>query len=628
MKRLVVFLFSTWLMQSTLASTDYHALLSLIENRDSISEQQLKSWQDHLLFPHLWEAWLTKHLNDISVDQANEFLNHTDTQAAAHFFRPKWRSELVRREAWHEVTAEFAGATDASNLCWYLEAQAQIGQSPNLDLVEQLWFTGRSQPDQCDRFFALWLEAHSEVDEVVWRRQLMAFYSRNGRLLRYLNRFYENTEATALGNFLVEVYDQPKAIIDQRYNPESAKIRELALAAVNRMAYQDPQSASNLWLQIVQVTPGMTQPEIREASRYLGIAMAKQAIPQAWYWLEIADPNHEDEDVQHWLLQNALASQDHLRIVDLYQQSSPEIKASDQWRYWLGVALLQVDGALHDDNPLHGLSLQRSYYGYLAAGVLGKKPALNAANASGSSRHASLLSAAPVLRAQALFHAGFVERAQVEWNLYLRNQPDPVQLAAAELALEWGWYAKATQAAGWSRNYDLLHLRYPSAFSEHVESHAASLDMPTFWIYGVMRQESRFEPTALSHANAHGLMQILPATAKQTAERFNLDYSNKDDLFEPETNIAIGTQYLRQLYEQFQHPVFATAAYNAGPSRVRVWRERFPNEMSVWIESIPFDETRNYVKFVLTYSQVYALKRNYDWHLSSWTTPAQSLALQ
>lgn len=614
-------LVGTWVS----ANTDFNDKLELISD-GKIDKNQLSQWSNETLYPYYLEAWLTENITSLSQSDVDAFLSDDNNVGAAWFFRPKWRNELIRREDWPQINQQFADFNSAELSCYYFQSQVELGQKVSPSDVEKLWQTGRSQPDNCDPFFADWIASLDDPDPQIWDRQLKAFYSRNGTLLRYLNRFYRSDENRTTGEFLVSVYDEPKSIISKNYNPNDPHMRELALAAVNRMAFQDPRSASNLWLQIVKVTPEIGQDAVQEASAFLGIAMAKNALPEASYWLSIADPKREDEIVQHWRLQIALVDKDYYRILDYYQALSPELKTESQWRYWSGVARMKVEGAVADDNPIIALSTQRLYYGYLAAGVLGVPPSLNSNPQYAPIDVAAIANEPPLVRSKALYQAGDTLRGQVEWNLFVRQQPDAIQHAAAELAMSWGWYAKASQSAAWSGRYDLIHLRFPDAFGPFVEYHADQLDLPRYWVYGLMRQESLFEHTAVSSANAHGLMQILPTTAAQTARRYGIAYSDKNDLYDPSTNIEIGTNYMAELLREFGHPVFATAAYNAGPSRVVAWRERFPNEMTIWIESIPFDETRNYVKSVLAYSQIYAITTGEEWQLASWTTPATAFA--
>lgn len=623
--RIVIFLIAIALPLTSTAITMYQSKVRLIE-QSLVSPAEIKQWRSDILFPHLYEQWLSQNITTLSPADVDIFLKDPENNAAAWFFTPKWHAELIRREDWQSINQAFADESDPDLICYYLQSQQELNLPIDESKVASLWDSGLSRPDHCDPFLIDWISKQPDAESLVWKRQLRAFYSRNGKLLRYLNRFYETADSKSHGQFLAEVYGNPRHIVSQHYNPDSSKMHELALAAVNRMAYQDPRSASNLWLQIVKATPAITQQQIREASRYLGIAMAKQALPEASYWLSIADPKGEDEDVQHWRLQIALTKKDYNTVISYYQQLSDGLKRKDQWRYWYGYARLKTDGSLSDDNPLKALSKQRLYYGYLAAGTLGITPSLNAEPDYPPVAMQQLTNRNEIKRAQKLFESGDIIRAQVEWNLLVRNLDNELQHTAAELALTWGWYAKASQSAGWSGRYDLIHLRYPNAFDQIVNSQAEKLDLPNYWIYGVMRQESRYENTAVSPAGAYGLMQILPSTAKQTAKRFGIPFSGTEALFDPQTNIEIGSQYLHELLGRFDHPVFATAAYNAGPSRVNAWRELFPNDIKIWIESIPFDETRNYVKSVLVYSQIYALTNESDWHLASWTHPNDALA--
>jgi soluble lytic murein transglycosylase len=610
---------------TSVADTTYLNKSALI-SENLITKSELNRWKDDLLFPHLYEQWLTKNISEINQKDVDRFVNNPENKAAAWFFKPKWRSELIRRKDWNQINKSFSSFSDPTLACHYLESLKELKKPLDTDKIKSLWLSGNSRPDHCDPFFIVWLESLKDPDTIVWERQILAFYNRNGTLIRYLNRFYKNEVNRQLGEFLTGVYFDPKSIISQSYDPNIKQMHEIALASVNRMAFQDPRSASNLWLQIVKATPNISQEEIRKASRYLGIAMAKQALPEASYWLTIADPNKEDETVQHWRLQIALMQKDYAYVLDLYDSLSNTLKQSNQWLYWKGVAHLKVNGYLSNDNPLYSLSKRRLYYGYLAAGVLGTAPSLNATPNYKGINSSTLAKRKELIRAKTLYEIGEITRAQVEWNLYVRYQDNDTQHAAALLAQQWGWFAKASQSAGWSGRYDLIELRYPDAYNSTIDPLSKTLELPTYWLYGIMRQESRYERTAVSPAGALGLMQVMPATAKSTAKKHNIEYASVQDLHDPDTNISIGSHYLNDLLARFNHPVFATAAYNAGPSRVKVWRERFPNEITIWIESIPFDETRNYVKSVLAYSQIYAIKSDTNWRLSSWTNPQSAFA--
>lgn len=606
--------------------SDFTAIAEQINSQDFTYNELKQNWQQHVLFPHIEEVWLTKNIERLSPKYVEYFLRQPENKAAAWFFQPKWQKELVRREEWPLIANSGAVIDDSVFACYYLKSLDELNREVPSIVVSELWQTGKSQPNHCGPYFKQWLNSQKNRSDLIWQRQLLAFYERNGSLLKHLGTLYFKDEYKALSEFLLEVYEDPKRIISKKYDPNSPEKRALALAAVNRMAYRDPRSASNLWLRILKVSPGIPSDEIQEASRYLGIAMAKQGLPESYYWLTIADPEKSDSIVQHWRLQTALAKGDYGQVLELHQELSEELKSTAQWKYWSGLALYKTNGFLDRQNPLYELSTKRLYYGYLAAIALGRAPSLDSSPDYPPIALRQVASIPALQRAKALFSSDEITRAQVEWNLWVKAQDNQVQHTAGELALSWGWYAKSTQAADWSGRYDLIHLRYPNAFGELVSENAKDLRLPEYWIHGVMRQESRFDPMALSHAGAYGLMQIMPATATSTAKKHRIQYSGTDDLYNPETNISIGSHYLRDLVEEFTNPIFATAAYNAGPSRVDAWKERFPYEMTIWIESIPFDETRNYVKSVLAYSQIYAITNETPWVLSAWTEPEERVA--
>lgn len=602
------------------AAADFTKQLAQIQ-AGQVTKTQLNQWRNELLYPYLLEQWLTENLKNIEVNTAQTFLNNPNYEAAAVRFRPKWHQEIIRRQDWQAIHDTFKTHKNAVHSCHFLEAQLALGKAIDFTKISTLWDSEKSQPDHCDPFFTLWLASLNNPDDAIWARQQKAFYARSGSLVSYLNSLYQTDRYRALGEQLTKVYNAPKQLVEYRYNPDDADSRAIALAAVNRMSFQDPRSASNLWSQVVKHSPKLTVEQRQQASRYLGIAMAKNALPQADYWLTLADPKLADKTIQHWRLQIALLNNDYSTVEQRHASLSPDVKNDIQFQYWYGFARFKNTGQIERDNPLIQLSKQRRYYGYLAAGLLGVTPSLAANPSYAPVDTKAIESAVEIQRAKALYEQGYIKRASLEWHRYIRNLSNPLQHAAAEVAYQWGWHAKSSQAAGWSQRYDLIPLRYPAAFEETVNQYANEFALPKRWIYGVMRQESRFDEHAISPANAHGLMQILPTTAQETADRFNLTYSGKNDLYKPQINIAIGSQYLRELLDTFGHPVYATAAYNAGPSRVTRWQNQFPTDMPRWIESIPFDETRHYVKSVMAYSQIYALTFNSEWRLKEWIEP-------
>ncbi|MHA7878188.1 MAG: lytic transglycosylase domain-containing protein [Saccharospirillum sp.] len=579
---------------------------------------ELDSWSDHPLYTHLATHWAERHLPDLETDWVETLMDRPDAEAALWGFGPAWLSELARRGDWASYRA--LAPRFRSDRCHELSALADAGQDPTQAELEQLWLTGNSLPEHCDP----WLErllALDHADTLIWERQLLAFAARNGGLVAHLSRLYTSPAGQHRGERLNAVYQNPMALLDAPYHPGEAWQRELALAAVDRMAYLKPEHASNLWVQVLQATPTLQRQQIQERSAHLGIAMAKLALPQAEYWLNLADPAQTGADVQHWRLQVALAQSDWQQVLALHRGLDSGLQRQAMWQYWPAYAHYRLGDTDRAEAIWADLAQRRSYYGFMAAKHLSQAPALNREERSVAAEAIQELQRWPALeRAGMLFAAGDVARAQLEWNLALRDQSDATQMAAAHLARDWGWYHKASQAAGWSGRYGELSLRYPRPWQDGVYRHSNDNALPLPWVYAIIRQESHFMDDAVSRAGALGLMQVMPNTGRHivATQALPYDLTDANALLDPHLNIELGTRYVNMMMARYMHPIYATAAYNAGPSRVDTWIERYPEDMRIWIESIPFDETRGYVKSVMAYTQVYAALEQSDWTFATW----------
>jgi soluble lytic murein transglycosylase len=608
-------------------ASDYRAWLDQIE-RQQMTFEQLRQLDDHLLYPHLATHWVEHNPESTNAAWFQAFLNDANHQPAAWTTRQDWLNELARRESWSPYLNYLASSGETGSNCQPFAAREALGETIPIREIEHAWLVGYGLADACGSYLERLFELPN-FNELIWQRQLLAFNARSGSLIGYLNTLYPDTAWQQRGDWLVEVYNDPTRIASQLYHPQKVWHRELALAAVDRMAYLKPENTSNLWVDLIRSTPAFTQTEVRRVSRHLGIAMAKLALPQADYWLSIADPARSDDDVQHWRLQSALARSDWSAVMDLYQALPASLQDRDQWQYWSAEALYHLDDKAAARSSLQSLATQRSYYGFLASSKLGSPAALNTATEARREDIEAQLATLPELqRARVLFLAGDLERAQIEWNLAVRPMNSEQHFAAAHLANQWQWHHKASQTVGWSGRFDELDLRYPTPWNELVHQVSDLHQVPPYWIYGVIRQESGYMTRAVSSAGAMGLMQLMPYTAQHLSDTDGLGLTDASDITEPVINLDLGTRYLARMMARYDNPVYATAAYNAGPSRVDRWKERYPADLSVWIESIPFDETRGYVKAVLTYAQIYANRDQNDWTLAQWLQPDQLADLE
>ncbi len=194
-----------------------------------------------------------------------------------------------------------------------------------------------------------------------------------------------------------------------------------------------------------------------------------------------------------------------------------------------------------------------------------------------------------------------------EWNWALRGRDEGFLVAAAELALRHDIYDRAINTAELASAQDHFELRFITPYRQVIEPQVRRQGLDMSWVYGLMRQESRFIAPARSSAGAQGLMQVMPATGKWVAGKIGLPNYNPRLLTDPDTNVLLGTSYMRIILDDLDnHPVLASAGYNAGPGRARRWRDERPLEGAIYAETIPFDETRDYVKKVMANTVIYA----------------------
>jgi soluble lytic murein transglycosylase len=284
-----------------------------------------------------------------------------------------------------------------------------------------------------------------------------------------------------------------------------------------------------------------------------------------------------------------------------------EQQRQPQWRYW-SARVLEAEGKKSDAQRLYAeLARSRGYYGFLAADRLGEDYSMQHAPIDASPEELSAMLARPGIQmAQELYALGQVVDARRQWNWSTRNLSNRELQVAALLARQWGWHDRAILTVGRSQHLDDIELRFPVVYRESIETNAQRASIDPSWVYGVVRQESAFMTDARSHAGALGLMQLMPTTGRLTGRRVGLHAYSQGAILNVENNLRLGVSYLKEVLDRNRgHQTLATASYNAGPHRVVNWMPDKALDADIWVETIPFNETREYVKNVMSYSAIY-----------------------
>jgi soluble lytic murein transglycosylase len=578
-------------------------------------EQLLADLRDYPLYPYLIYADLQRRLPTASTGEVEAFLeDYADTPLAPRL-RRAWLKAFYRQGRWSDVVRAYRPTTNSAMRCRYLHALYQSGKrDAALAQVEELWLVGYSQPPACDAIFDIWRQAGRLTPALAWARVRLAMRSGHPGLAGYVARFLPEDDRDLVVLWR-RVRSAPASVLKSGVFPtDHPLVPEILAYGIQRLARRSPEQAARGWEKLKD-RYAFTDEQVAEVHRSVGLSLAARHKDEAMTWLASIDDRYADERVRETRVLSALKDWQWREAIGWMDRLEDKDRSDERWQYWRARSLEQ----LGEQGPATGifaeLAGRRSFYGFLAADRVDLSYRLNEAPLGLDETEIDTVSWIPgVRRARELHLLGRTVDARREWY-HTTRQMDPEELAAAAvLAHRWGWHDRAILTVGRTGRLDDLALRFPLAFREPVMQQAQTQAIEPAWVFAVMRQESAFSADAQSPAGAMGLMQLMPHTARQVARRLNTRIKHQQQLFDADTNIRLGSAYLRRLLNELdEHEALATAAYNAGPHRVRSWLpESGAMPSDLWIEAVPFSETRNYVKRVFTYTAIYENRLGQD----------------
>ncbi len=572
---------------------------------------QLAPPTGHVLdpYPEYW-ALSNQVARPAEVDAARiqDFLQRYAGSWLAEKLRGEWLRNLGRRGDWAQLAAEFQNMEQPEQdlKCYQFQARLQNGDRSALEEARPLWFSLVDTPESCVPVLqTLVREALVSPDETWFRvRRLMEAKRLAG--------------ARAVASWLpADQQPGPSDLDKASANPTtyfdrlpinfsaSRQGRELALIALARIARDDPQAA---YVRYARIDERLSSTERGYVLGQIAWQAAARLLPDANAWFKAAGDTPMSDEQAAWRVRAALRAGDWRAVRSAVEAMPPAQREQADWSYWLGRAHQALGNREAGRKEFARIAGHPTFYSILAGEELGQTFTLPAKARATSVDEADMARQTPGLqRAIALFRLDLRTEGTREWNWTLRNKDDRFLLAAAQLAQQLGIYDRAINAADRTRNEHDYSLRYLAPFRDRIEPNAKSRDLDTGWVYGLMRQESRFVTAARSGVGAQGLMQIMPATGQWVAGKLGMKGFNVGWLQDPDTNVMLGTTYMRMVLAGLDnHPVLASAAYNAGPGRAKKWKDSKPLEGAVYAETIPFNETRDYVKKVMANSVIYA----------------------
>jgi soluble lytic murein transglycosylase len=571
--------------------------------------QLLKRLDDYPAQPYLEHDAFVHRVSKVKPQQAELFFRRFSDYPFVYHARGKWLSVLARRGDWENYLAFFDGRENTRLRCLSFQARLKLGRLEGLnDEIAKVWLHGYSQPSQCDPAFEHYLASHEAPEKVIWLRIEKAFKARRPNLARYLGKKLQ-PEERAVAETWYQAHRRPQRSLKKLADAaDNERNRAIIVHAIDRLARKDSLKALEYW-NLIRDQFEFSQQQIDQSQLRIALSAAYQHKPEARGLLSRLDPSSMNDQAYLWLARIQLRSSDWSGLKDTINQMPAHLQQENEWQYWLSRSL-EADGQLVDSlNLLEQISHKSSYYGFLAADKLHREYHIEQENAASLDvDEEAFLTANPhLLRARELYFLDRLVDAKREWFQALRYLDQDGIKQAATLASKWKWHDSAIRTVAKTPHRSDYDLRFPMPYKQQVLESAQARELDPALIYGVMRRESLFDPLARSSVGALGLMQLMPSTARLVARSLGMKRPRKSDILRVENNIRFGTHYLKTVMNRFDNNVaLAAAAYNAGPNNVRRW---LPKESimsaDLWVETVPFTETRNYVQAVLAYSTVF-----------------------
>ncbi|MGQ3889366.1 transglycosylase SLT domain-containing protein [Legionella sp. CNM-1927-20] len=544
----------------------------------------------------------TKWNQNLPEQPEQDFLNfiNNDTPLAKKL-REKWLYQLARQKDWVNYGLYYKQTEDVNLQCFYHLANYYQGKTDTaFSAAKALWLTGDSQPPACNQLFELLLKSENFNQSLITERIILALDKRNLPLVRYLLKQYKVPRLKDEQQ-LIAIYQNPLRI---QQLPVNDLYSHFYLFGLKRMVSLNMPQALKFWEKVKNnnlLNNGQKQTFLAHVALYK--AMRNQ--DDTWEWFTKVQPAYYNDVLLDWQIRFALKHKQWKQVASLINHFQDQ--QNPCWQYWSARAK-EALGQLEQAKDIYQeLAKSRQYYGFLASLRLNKKFSFENENPI-DDRTILKPYESFIDKVKLLYQNHQTLEASRLLNDFVSELPKEEKSALLSwVANELQWHGKSVALSNTQELNNQLSLRFPIPYSSAINSYAKNYQVPQEFIYAIIRQESGFRDDAVSQAGARGLMQVMPTTASSVAKQARIDYKDKTQLFSWEKNLNIGVAYLKHLSKRFNdHPALIAAAYNAGPRQVNYWLKNHPaNDMDIWIETLPWRETRNYLKNVIAFYAVY-----------------------
>ena len=561
---------------------------------------------------HLLEAYpaywlLSGNLERSDPREIQAFLVRYADSPLAESLRRDWLKSLGAGANWDLFRGEYplVVGEDLEITCYSFQERLARGDPEVAAESRALFVSAREVPTACDPVFARAVADNAITDAQIWdrlRRLLAAGSVKDAKRTNLLL-----AKKVAMVDKLIDhAYADPqKFLAHEKLGQRPPRDAQEVLAfAIERLARNKPEDAAD---RLEANAARLTADLYRFAWGQVALQGALAHHARALEWYGHADIAALTDSQIAWKARAAMRAADWKEVLAAIGALSPPEARESNWRYWKARALRATGAPEAADAILKDLATHAGFYGLLAADEMGlaTPPQWDNGWRPAPADLDRVRELPGIKRALELYRLGLDNEALREWLWAIRGLDDKSLLAAAELARLANEPDRAIGTAERTVQVHDIAQRFPMPHRDAIAAAAKQYDVDEALLYGIVRQESRFMVEARSRAGARGLMQLMPSTARWVARQISIAPFRNDMLVRPEVNVQMGAYYFKRVLDDLGHPVLATAAYNAGPNRARRWRDDRPLDAAVYTETIPFNETRDYVKKVFANAWYY-----------------------
>lgn len=591
---------------------------ALQTNQLNLYQQFYARLDGYPLQGYLQYLHLRHRLNHVSSATISDFLQQQDNTFYAERLRATWLDRLAKQQRWQDYLQFYRAPQSAERDCYRLQALLATGQEKKaFELTPAMWLVSHSQDKACDPVFARWQQAGLLTEDFRQQRMMLALRDNQFSIASYLARSGPRaTQDLAWVERWQTIHNNPLSLLRQlpaeapadtnrvTLARDEALSREIIVHGLTRLARRSPEQAYSYWLKLRDHYQFSEQDRI-EVRRAIGTWAALNRDDMALIYFGNI-PGGE------WQARAAIWQQDWRAARKAIKQMNIDERGSTRWQYWLGRSQAGLGQQAAAEATFSAILGQRDYYSFLASDALSRPYAMNHRPISATPEQLEQFRQQPaVQRLQEFYLQDMMLEARREAYYQSQNRNDAELQMLARITHEWGWHNQTIALLGKARYWDALDLRFPVVFDTEMRKAGQVHGLNPSWLLAIARQESAFNPGARSHAGALGLMQLMPDTGRLVSKLINRPLKQLNELYRPERNIELGSAYLRRMFDENQrNPVLATAAYNAGPHRVKRWLPSERLDAAIWAENIPYNETRHYVQTVMSYAAIFDSQRN------------------